>query len=190
MLEAMFLHRKIEFQYTEISNDMTSILRKDGKYYNLNLYTIYWANNTYYLIGAHDNHDGLTNYRLDRILNLRISDEYALDAKDKIGLNPEAYIQKYIEESVNHFSGEISRIEVEYIPDRITNAILFDFAGKDIAVQVIEKGKCRAIFTKMNSVMLTAWFMQYASRFKVIKPESLKNNIIGELQNSLKMYDL
>lgn len=107
MLVAMFLHKKIEFQYTEITNDMEKVLRRNGKVYKLNLYTIYWASNNYYLIGSHDNHDGLTHYRLDRILNLRISEEYAIDAKEKVGPNPESYIQNYIEESVNHFSGEV-----------------------------------------------------------------------------------
>lgn len=134
MLEAMFLHKKIEFQYTEITNDMEKVLRRNGKVYKLNLYTIYWASNNYYLIGSHDNHDGLTHYRLDRILNLCISEEYAIDAKEKVGPNPESYIQNYIEESVNHFSGEVVRIEVEYKPDPVTNAILYDFAGKDIKV--------------------------------------------------------
>lgn len=67
MLEAMYLHKKIQFQYTEINNAMEKVLRKEGKMYQLNLYTIYWSDNNYYLIGSHDNHDGLTNYRLDRI---------------------------------------------------------------------------------------------------------------------------
>ena len=35
MLEAMLMHKKIEFQYTEINEKMQKVLRKDGKYYNL-----------------------------------------------------------------------------------------------------------------------------------------------------------
>lgn len=72
---------------------------------------------------------------MDRIKNLEISKDNAVDARDKIGPNPEIYIQNYIEESVNHFSGELVRIKVEYIPDPVTNAILYDFAGKDIKVK-------------------------------------------------------
>src|SRR5574344_1096863 len=180
MLEAMFLHKKIEFQYTEITNDMEKILRRNGKVYKLNLYTIYWASNNYYLIGSHDNHDGLTHYRLDRILNLCISDEYAIDAKEKVGPNPESYIQNYIEESVNHFSGEVVRIEVEYKPDPVTNAILYDFAGKDIKVYKQEGGLCKAVFMKMSSVTLAGWFLQYCNRFRVLSPESLRKEIVNE----------
>ena len=189
LLEAIYLHKKIEFQYTEVSNDMKKVLRREGKIYKLNLYIIYWASNNYYLIGAHDNHDGLTHYRLDRILNLNISDENALDSHEKVGPNPEDYIRKYIEESVNHFSGDIVRIEVEYNPDPVSNAILYDFAGNDIKVRKQQDGTYRASFTKMNSVTLTAWFMQYANRFKVLAPAKLKEDVLKELMEAVNKYN-
>ena len=189
MLEAMFLHKKIEFQYTEITNDMEKVLRRNGKVYKLNLYTIYWASNNYYLIGSHDNHDGLTHYRLDRILNLCISDEYAIDAKEKVGPNPESYIQNYIKESVDHYAGDVIRIEVEYEPDPAMNAILYDFAGKDVKVHKQKDGLYRATFSKMNSVTLIGWFLQYGNWFKVISPKNLKTEVISELEKALQKYD-
>ena len=39
ILEAIYQHRKIEFQYTEINDDMKKVLRREGKKYRLNLYT-------------------------------------------------------------------------------------------------------------------------------------------------------
>lgn len=189
MLEAMFMHKKIQFQYTEINDNMEKILRREGKVYILNLYTIYWSDNNYYLIGSHDNHDGLTSYRLDRIENLTISEEYSIDAKEKIGQNPELYIQEYIEKSVNHFSGESIRIEVEYEPNQVTNAILYDFAGSSVKVRKQANGSCRAVFSKMNSVTLTGWFMQYANMFKVIEPEKLRNELQEQLKEAVKNYE-
>lgn len=190
MLEAMFQHKKIEFQYTEITNNMEKVLRRNGKVYKLNLYTIYWASNNYYLIGSHDNHDGLTNYRLDRMMNLKMSDETAIAAKEKVGENPEIFIQRYIEESVNHFSGELVRIEVQYRPDSVTNAILYDFAGKDIKVVKQTEDIYKATFVKMNSVTLVGWFLQYANRFKVLAPDFLRNAIVTELSDTLEKYQL
>lgn len=153
MLEAMYLHKKIQFQYTEINNAMEKVLRKEGKMYQLNLYTIYWSDNNYYLIGSHDNHDGLTNYRLDRIENMSMSSEETIPAEEKIGVNPELVIQDYIKKSVNHFSGDTIRIEVEYKPAPITNAILYDFAGEGIRVRPLDNGKYKAVFKKMASKM-------------------------------------
>lgn len=188
MLEAMFIHKKIQFQYTEINDRMEKVLRREGKLYTLNLYTIYWSENNYYLIGAHDNHDGLTYYRLDRIENLTMSNEASIDAKEKVGVNPEIIIQDYIQKSVNHFHGDTIRIEVEYEPGQITNAILYDFAGNNVSVRKIENGKCRAVFKKMNSVTLAGWFMQYANMFRVVAPEQLKNDIIKNLNSAREAY--
>ena len=188
MLEAMYLHKKIRFQYTEINNAMEKVLRKKGKMYQLNLYTIYWSDNNYYLIGSHDNHDGLTNYRLDRIENMSMSSEEAIPAEEKIGVNPELVIQNYIKKSVNYFSGDTIRIEVEYKPAPITNAILYDFAGEGIRVRPLDNGKYKAVFKKMDSVTLVGWFVQYANRFKVISPESLKGKIIENLEQAQSIY--
>ena len=167
---------------------MEKVLRKEGKMYQLNLYTIYWSDNNYYLIGSHDNHDGLTNYRLDRIENMSMSSEDAIPAEEKIGVNPELVIQNYIKKSVNHFSGDTIRIEVEYEPAPSTNAILYDFAGDGIRVRPLEKGKYKAVFKKMDSVTLVGWFVQYANRFKVISPESLKGKIIENLEQAQGIY--
>ena len=123
---------------------MKKVLRREGKKYLLNLYAIYWSDNNYYLIGVHDNHDNLVNYRLDRIVNLTMSDERAVDAKEKVGVNPEMIIQEYIEKSVDHFQGELIRVEVEYEPGQAANAILYDFAGENIRVRKLENGRCRA----------------------------------------------
>lgn len=131
MLEAMYLHKKIQFQYTEINNAMEKVLRKEGKMYQLNLYTIYWSDNNYYLIGSHDNHDGLTNYRLDRIENMSMSSEETIPAEEKIGVNPELVIQDYIKKSVNHFSGDTIRIEVEYKPAPITMLYYMILQGRE-----------------------------------------------------------
>lgn len=189
MLEAMFMHKKIEFQYTEVNDELKKVLRRDGYKYVLNLYEIYWSENNYYLIGSHDNHEGLTNYRLDRIVNPTISDEYAIDARVKIGANPEMIIQKYIRESVDHFNGDTIRIEVEYEPNQITNAILYDFAGKDAKVKKINNGKCVATFCKMNSVTLERWFLQYAGMFKVVGPEQLRNSVKDQLRKGVEEYE-
>lgn len=106
MLEAMYTGRKIEFQYTELTDDLQKVLKRNGHIYKLNLYTIYWAGNNYYLIGAHDHREELTNYRLDRVLNLTISQEAAVPAREKIGANPDLFIQSYIERSVLCFWGK------------------------------------------------------------------------------------
>lgn len=119
---------------------------------------------------------------------MSMSSEDAIPAEEKIGVNPELVIQNYIKKSVNHFSGDTIRIEVEYEPAPSTNAILYDFAGDGIRVRPLENGKYKAVFKKMDSVTLVGWFVQYANRFKVISPESLKGKIIENLEQAQGIY--
>lgn len=188
LLKSMSTKKKIEFNYIKLNNHFEKELRKEGKVYKLNLYSIYFANNNYYLIGSHDHHEGLTNYRLDRIVNLKISDENIIEAREKLGLDANYVIDEYVNYNVNYFSGNLINIEMEYIPDQISNAILYDFIGEPIKSYKLDNGKYHISFTKMESVTLVGWFVQYANRFKVIKPERFRDKVIEELENGLKVY--
>lgn len=188
LLEAMYTQRKVTFQYTEVNDSLERVLRQNGRIYELSPYMIYWDDKNYYLIGAHDTHEGPTTYRLDRIMKLVMTEQPAIDPVSKLGKHPELVVRKYIEKSVHFFSGDEIRIEVEYIPEQTTNAILYDFAGSEIVVQKLDNGKCRASFSKLNSVTLVGWFLQHGTRFQVIGPEVLKREIIRELKESLELY--
>jgi len=117
-----------------------------------------------------------------------MSEEKAIDAKEKVGVNPEMIIQEYIEKSVDHFQGELIRVEVEYEPSQAANAILYDFAGENIRVRKLENGRCRAVFQKMDSVTLVGWFMQHAGMYKVIGPEKLRAEVQDVLNRALNIY--
>ena len=53
-----------------------------------------------------------------------------------------------------------------------------------MSVRPLDNGKYKAVFKKMDSVTLVGWFVQYANRFKVISPESLKGKIIENLEQA------
>lgn len=188
MIEAMHQKKKIEFQYTELDDKLKRVLRLDGYFYKLNLYTICWDSNNYYLIGNHDKYDNLTHYRLDRIENMKISELPATPAEEKIGANPEMKIQEYIERSVSQFSGDKVRITLEYTPNQTNNGIIHDFAGEDILMKKTKDGKVQISFVKLNSPTLVAWLIQNANRFKVVAPDTIKEQVINQLHESLNLY--
>lgn len=189
MIEAMYRGKKIEFQYTELNNDLKRVLRLEGYFYKLNLYTICWDSNNYYLIGNHDKYENLAHYRLDRIENMRISELDATPAENKLGKNPELKIQEYIEKSVSQFSGEKVRITLEFEPNQTNNGIIYDFAGEDVWLKHLENGDVQISFVKMDSPTLISWLLQNASRFKVISPDTIKAQIVQQLQESIKKYE-
>ena len=189
IMEAIFCEKKVEFQYTEMDALMNRVIRREGKVYKLNPYVIYQSTNTYYLIGAHDNHDDPTSYRMDRIINLAISDEKWVSPQEKLGEKAEQVLQTYVEKSVDNYAGKEIKMVLEYIPGQITNNILYDFAGKDIKVKKVADGKVQATFKKNDSVTLLGWLLGYCNMFKVIEPDSLKERVLNELKNGVNNYE-
>lgn len=189
MIEAMHQGKKIEFQYTELNNNLERVLRLEGYYYKLNLYTICWDNNNYYLIGNHDKYDNLTHYRLDRIENMRISELDMTKAEVKLGQNPEQKIREYIKQSVSQYSGEKVRLTLEFTPNQTNNSIIHDFVGDDVWLRKLKNGNLEITFSKLNSPTLIAWLLQNAGRFKVVKPDDIREQIVEQLKESLKYYE-
>lgn len=189
MMEAIYTRKKIEFQYTELDFNMNRIKRKGGKIYNLNLYTLYWSNDNYYLIGIDDKHKTLSNYRLDRIDNLRISGEDAVASSIYLGSNAELVIKEYIETRVDNYGGENINLILEFEPDSVKMGILYDFAGDKVRITHMDNGNIRVRIRKQNSVALINWLMKYSVMFKVVAPEHVKTEVVERLHKAMEMYN-
>ena len=124
IMEAIYCEKKIEFQYTERNESLERVIRREGKVYKLNPYLLYLSENTYYLVGAHDNHDDPTSYRLDRIINLVITDEKWTSPVEKLGDRAEDVLTDYVSRSVGNYAGKPTEIVLEYIPDSKKNNIV------------------------------------------------------------------
>lgn len=193
MLEAIHTKKKVTFQYTELDPNMNRVLRKEGKWYELSIYSLYWSNDIYYVIGGHqkrlESHE-LTNYRLDRMENLHISEEPMIPMKEFLGDLPEYKLQDYINKQVNHYSGEEVHLVLEFDYEPRTMAILADFAGMNVKLTHLENGKLRAFVTKMDSEALRGWLLKYMTRFKIVEPQTMRNNLVDVLKLGVEMYQV
>ncbi len=190
ILEAIFSKKKVEFQYTERNELLKPVIRREGKVYKLNPYLLYRSADTYYLVGAHDNHEEPTSYRLDRVVNLNISDEEWVSPTDKLGQNAEEILRNYVERSVGNYAGNPVEIVLEYIPDSIKNNILYDFIGTEVNIQKIPgTDRVRATFTKNDSKTLINWLTSYCNMFEVIAPLEVRKEVITRLKSGLDFYN-
>lgn len=53
----------------------------------------------------------------------------------------------------------------------------------------LKNGKVQISFVKMDSPTLISWLLQNANRFKVISPDPIKEQILQQLQESIKKYE-
>ncbi|MHB8128487.1 MAG: helix-turn-helix transcriptional regulator [Mobilitalea sp.] len=188
LIEAMYMERKVSFQYTDRDKNMKRILRYEGYLYKVNPYTIVWQNDTYYLICNIDKYDNLTNFRLDRMEDLKIcSDEITRDPKEVLGVNPSVRIQEYVNTSVNHYGGELIRLKLEC--EEADMNVLYDFTGGNVRVSDQGNGKLLVSFEIQNSDGLINWLMQCGKIYKVVEPVEIKEKLIRRLKETIEKYE-
>ena len=99
--------------------------------YIVNPYQMVATNGRYYLIGNYDKYSDLSNYRLDRITNIRLLDTPVKPVRQVKGIENGLYLPRHMAEHLYMFSGE--SVPVTF---RMKKAILndvIDWFGTDIA---------------------------------------------------------
>ena len=72
---AVLQRRKISFRYFNHTTDKKKAYRNDGKPYIVSPYTMACSNNNYYLIAFHEKYNDLSQFRIDRMDKIEVTDE-------------------------------------------------------------------------------------------------------------------
>lgn len=183
--EAIKSKKKIKFNYLTYDNKGKLIERRDGYTYKVSPY--YLVNNfgKYYLICNLNHHEDHSNFRLDYISNIELSDEDIEPIENVKTLGKDFNINKHINEHVYMFGGNIITAKVEIITDWAVTYI-YDWFGKNATLRN-EKDKLYA-YIKSDDRAFYFWLLQYQEHFKVIEPESMVNKIKETLNQSISLY--
>ena len=107
--EAIAAGRKVTFRYGhyDVDKQLHPSERADGSVRTLAVspYRVVQPNGRYYLIGNTDGHDGLSHYRIDRIMHIAPSEEAARDALTVEGGASLTDMPRYLAEHPHMFSG-------------------------------------------------------------------------------------
>ena len=132
--EAISKGRKVSFHYLTYGLDKQRYLRsgEDGKpkEYTVSPYQMAAANGRYYLICCTDPHDNVSHYRLDRIADIRMTDEPARPARTVQGLEHGVDLPNHMAEHVYMFAGPSQPVTFrmkKYLTDDV-----IDWFGTDV----------------------------------------------------------
>ena len=180
--EAIRKKCKISFNYCSYDITKKQVFRVDDegnpKVYVVSPYQMAAANGRYYLICKHPKKPGISNFRVDRIKNIKITEEPV----EK--LDTSYSLPKHMVEHLYMMAGESDYVTFEFKKDRLNDVI--DWFGTDI--NLTEKGDIIEGHCKVNLQAMKFWAMQYGDHIKVTKPETLVNMIKKTLKDMTKKY--
>lgn len=163
---------RLNFRYYEY--DMAKKRKYRDKIRSCSPYSLVWDNEHYYLIAWNDHRECYSNYRVDRMEDVRITD---IPARP---IDPDFDLEKYVASHISMFSGET--VEVRLRCERnLVNAVLDRF-GMGVRMLPEEDGEHFSVFVDVApQPPFYAWVFQFGGAVKIISPE----NVAGEYREML-----
>lgn len=188
--EAISKGRQVSFTYNRYGTDKKLHPEKtsDGKTkeYIINPYQIAATNGRYYLICNYDKYDNVSNFRLDRITDIKMLQTPVKPMKQVKGLENGLSLPKHMAEHVYMFSG--ASVPVVFKAKKYIIGDVIDWFGKDIEITDETEDEITVRVT-VNEKAMRRWGLQYALHTKIISPTSLAEQIKEDLATAIENYN-
>lgn len=169
----------LSYQYGSYNIKKDFELRYEGAIYYVEPYGLIWDNDQYYLIGKSQKHDEVRNYRLDRMRNIEVTEEFFV-------VDKRFDLQAYVDNSFQMFGGELIDMCLR-VENELINVMLDRFG---MSVETVEDGENHFIITAEAkfSAGLIGWILKFGPQIKVLSPERLKQKVVAEITEMHKNY--
>ena len=188
--EAISKGRQVAFRYNDMGTDKKRYPRKNSegnvREYIVNPYQMVATNGRYYLVCNYDKYNNVSNYRLDRITDIRLLDNPVKPMKKVEGLEHGLDLPKHMAEHIYMFADKTEKVTFRARKYIVTEII--DWFGKDVKFGDESEDEVTAE-VGVSKMAMKFWAMQYGEHITVTSPESLVNDIKNALQKAVEKYN-
>lgn len=144
-----------------------------------NPYATIWANGNYYVIGKDESEDKLTHYRIDKIEDIKITEQTVESTFG--GINPTLYAEQNI-----YQKGEsMSRFDIQC--NKSLWPELIEMFGDDVTVISFDWEKIQVKVMCIPSMMKT-WVLGHCNMCEVLAPRKFREEIQTAIMEGYKKY--
>ena len=155
--------KKISFCYFDYSPSKERVLRHGGQVYSVSPFAMLWNNDTYYLVGFHDYRQQVAKFRVDRIVQMEVTDETAV--KKPKGFD----VSEFFTQEFSMLNGKTCRITL-LCESTLMNSIIDRF-GEDVSTQVVDESHFSVEVTVNLSSNFYGWVFASGGKMKITAPQ-------------------
>ena len=188
--EAISEERQVTFNYVNYRTDkkLHPRLGNDGKpyVYTVNPYQMAARDGKYYLICNHDKYEAISNYRIDRITNIKILETRRKAFSKLKDTNGDRFnLEEYMRTHINMFSTGDTRVTFKIVPRMVTDII--DIFGKDVSF-LEETDEYVVVSARVTEGAMFQFAKAYSPDVVVLEPESLVKEMKDWAKKVKKAY--
>jgi len=159
--------KKISFQYFQYDVKKEQRLKHDGTPYKFSPYALVWKGDYYYMVGFSEKHDGIGNFRIDRIAKApRILDENAIPMPEDFD------IAEYTNGMLRMYNSE--RCDVELICDNSVMDAIIDKFGNEAKTYAYDMTSFKLEANVAVNHVFFSWVFGFGGLVKIKAPDDVK----------------
>lgn len=162
--EAINSGKKITFRYFRHNLKKQKVYKYGDERYEMSPYTLAWEDENYYCIGFYDRRGGISNLRVDRMEDIKVSDQPAFEDKS-------FNISEYTKKVFGMFAGEMVRANITF--DNSLLDVVMDKFGTDITLHKVDDEHFSVSREVSMSPTFYAWMFQFGVKAKITAPDRL-----------------
>lgn len=155
--------RKIAFRYFDYSPAKERVHRHGGQVYSVSPFAMLWNNDTYYLVGFHDHRQQIAKFRVDRIVQMEVTDETAVRKPKDFD------VSEFFTQEFSMLNGKTCRITL-LCESTLMNSIIDRF-GEDVPTQIVDENHFGVETTVNLSSNFYGWVFASGGKMKITAPQ-------------------
>ena len=175
-------NRQITFQYFDWGTDRKKHLRHDGKIYQVSPWALSWDDENYYMIAFDSDIEEIRHYRVDKMMNVNLTDEKRDGAKLFKNFDMAVYAKK----TFGMFAGEERDVTLRcknhlagVMIDRFGHGITMAKDGDEFFIVTIKAA--------VSPLFLT-WLMNFGSEVQILSPDDVIEKYLEIAKGCLNIY--
>lgn len=159
--------KKIAFQYFQYDVKKKQKLKHDGALYKFSPYALVWNGDYYYMVGYSEKHDGIGNFRIDRIAKTpQILDD------DAVPMPQDFDIAEYTNGMLRMYNSE--RCDVELICDNSVMDAIIDKFGTGAKTYAFDMTSFKLEANVAINHVFFSWIFGFGGKVKIKSPIEVK----------------
>ena len=147
-------------------------------------YQMILRNQRYYLIACNEKWKNLGHYRLDRITDIRLTDEPATPLRSLPGHESGIDYKEYATSLPYMFTDQLENIE--FLAELGIVDQIVDWFGDNARIE--QSGDKLKVYVKASPMAMEYWAMQYLNFVEILSPISLRSRITANLEAARGKY--
>lgn len=175
-------NKKIKFQYFQWNAKKEMVLRHDGAYYHISPWGLSWDDENYYLVGYDSEVESIKHYRVDKMLNLQVT-EAEREGKEHF---KKLDMAEYAKKSFGMYGGKEEKVKL-LVKNELAGVIIDRF-GKDLMMIPKDDKHFTVNIDVRVSGPFIGWIVSLGDGVKIIGPDDVVERMKKEAEQLVKQY--